>query len=110
MKFSKKPLPAPPYYAVIFVSHRSDRLEGYTEMDQITIELAKEQEGFLGYENVKSGDEGIFISYWDSTESIEKWKNHPVHLEAKKSGQKLWYDRYLSQICKVESSHEMNKQ
>lgn len=102
-------IPPTPYYAVIFVSRRSDHLDGYPEMDEKTTELAMQQEGFLGYENIKSGNEGIFISYWASMESIDAWRKHPVHLEAKEKGKSMWYDRYLSQICLVQSSHEMKK-
>lgn len=102
-------IPKTPYYAVIFVSTRSNDLEGYSEMDQKTTELACAQEGFLGYENIKNGADGIFISYWRDLESIDNWRKHPIHLEAKQEGKSRWYSRYLSQICKVESAHEMKK-
>ncbi len=92
------------YYAVIFSSTKSDDLEGYKEMDELTLKLAQEQEGFLGYESCNIGKQGIFISYWQSMESIVNWRQNMTHLQAK-SNAKQWYKRYLSQICKVESSH-----
>ncbi|MFI5204473.1 MAG: antibiotic biosynthesis monooxygenase family protein [Flavobacteriales bacterium] len=107
MLFRKQPeLPAPPYYAVIFVSTRSKNLEGYAEMDEATIEKVKLLDGFLGFENIKTGDDGIFISYWKSMEAIDKWRNDTMHLEAKQKGISTWYDRVLSQVCKVEHSRE----
>ena len=107
MSFRKNPeLPAPPYYAVIFVSTRSKNLDGYNVMDDATIEKVKKLDGFLGFENIKNGDEGIFISYWESMESINKWRNDTLHLEAKQKGQTMWYDKFLSQVCKVEQSRE----
>jgi heme-degrading monooxygenase HmoA len=110
MTFRKnKELPKPPYYAVIFVSTRSKNLEGYSEMDEATIEKVKNLEGFIGFENIKNGDDGIFISYWESMEAINKWRNDTLHLEAKQKGQSMWYDRFLSQICKVEHSREVIK-
>ena len=92
------------YYAVIFSSTKSDNLEGYAEMDEITLKLAQEQEGFLGYESCSKDNKGIFISYWQSMEAINNWRNNMTHIQAK-SNAKQWYKRYLSQICKVENSH-----
>jgi len=96
-----KPLPQKDYYAVIFISERSENLEGYHEMDILTIQLAEEIPGYLGYESVKDGNKGIFISYWESMDSINQWKNNLIHQQAK-SKAKQWYKSYISQICKVE--------
>src|SRR4051812_17244025 len=96
--------PAKDYYAVIFSSIKSEDLEGYAEMDELTMKLAQEQEGFLGYESCSEGNRGIFISYWQSIEHIGVWRSNMTHLRAK-SNAGQWYKRYLSQICKVESSH-----
>lgn len=100
----KKSPPLKDYYAVIFSSTKSDNLEGYAEMDEITMTLAQQQEGFLGYESCSNLNSSIFISYWESMEHINHWRNNMTHLQAK-SNAKQWYKRYLSQICKVENSH-----
>lgn len=107
--FWKTKLPKTPYYAVIFISTRSKELEGYAEMDEKTIEKVKTLDGFIGYESIKNGDNGIFISYWASMEAIEKWKHDSMHVEAKSYGYSHWYSRIISQICKVEHSHEFTK-
>ena len=96
--------PTKDYYAVIFSSTKSDHLDGYEEMDELTMKLAQEQEGFLGYESSSNGNKGIFISYWQSMEHINVWRSNMIHIQAK-SNAKQWYKRYLSQICKVEYSH-----
>jgi heme-degrading monooxygenase HmoA len=106
MPYRKSDFPAPPYYAVIFVSTRSSNQDGYAAMDEATIEKVKQLDGFLGYENIANGNESIFISYWQSMEAIDKWRNDQLHKEAKQQGQQVWYDRFLSQICKVEHSRE----
>ena len=98
-------IPKAPYYAVIFVSEKSTQLEGYAAMDELTLKLAIAQEGFLGYESVNNGNTGIFISYWESPEAIDRWRKNEIHKEAKSRGAQ-WYNRYLSQICKVEHGHE----
>lgn len=104
----KKSPPNSDYYAVIFSSTKSDNLEGYKEMDDETMRLAQEQNGFLGYESVNNGNKGIFISYWESMEAINVWRQDSTHLMAKAKANH-WYKRYLSQICKVEHSHLMEK-
>ncbi len=100
-------LPASNYYAVIFSSTKSDDLDGYEEMDEITMDLAQKQQGFLGYESVNLNNKGIFISYWQTKEDIANWRKNATHLMAKDKAKK-WYKRYLSQICLVENSHEFN--
>ena len=102
------PLPKSNYYAVIFCSTKEEVRDGYAEMDDLTMKLAQEQEGFLGYESSNNGNSGIFISYWESKEAIEKWRINTTHKMAKDQA-KNWYKRYLSQICLVESSHEYIK-
>lgn len=103
-----KPLPQKDYYAVIFISERTDNLQGYSEMDELTIELAQQINGYLGYESIKNANKGIFISYWESMEAINTWRNNHVHQLAKEKGIKEWYNFYLSQICKVEHSSSKN--
>lgn len=100
----KQAPPVKDYYAVIFSSIKSDNLEGYMEMDALTMQLAQEQEGFLGFETCNNGKQGIFISYWQNMEAISKWRQNMTHIEAKNNANQ-WYKRYLSQICKVESSY-----
>jgi heme-degrading monooxygenase HmoA len=102
---TKHSLPEADYYAVIFATTRSADLEGYPEMDEITMKLAAEQPGYLGYESVNNGDRSIFISYWESREAIAGWSRNVTHQMAKSKAEK-WYSRYLSQVCRVESSRE----
>lgn len=104
----KSPPPQSDYYAVIFSSTKSDNLDGYQEMDELTMRLAQEQQGFLGYESCNNGNQGIFISYWQDMAAIQEWKSNMTHIQAK-SNASQWYSRYLSQICHVESSHLMEK-
>jgi heme-degrading monooxygenase HmoA len=97
------PLPKSGFYAVIFSSTKSSDLDGYAEMDELTLKLAQEQPGFLGYESLGKDNKSIFISYWESKDAIESWRKNSTHQMAKSQAQK-WYDRYLTQICFVENS------
>lgn len=92
-------------YAVIFASTKHNIDEEYLSKDGELMELAQAEPGFLGYESLANDNKSIFISYWESREAVDAWRNNLKHLSAKKDVA-LWYSRYLSQICVIESSHE----
>lgn len=96
--------PQPPYYAVIFTSHRTEGDNGYGEMASRLDELALKQPGFLGMEMARE-DVGITVSYWSDLESIKKWKSHVEHQEAQKLGHEKWYSLFKTRISKVESDY-----
>lgn len=94
--------PPPPYYAVIFSSLRSEGDNGYGEVAKRVVELAYQQKGFLGAESIRNDKgEGITISYWDSLEAIEAWKNNGEHMGAQ-SKARLWYEAFGLRVVKVE--------
>jgi heme-degrading monooxygenase HmoA len=103
-----KPLPENGFYAVIFSNTKSANLEGYAEMDEITMDLAVRQPGYLGYESITNENRTIFISYWETKEAIDGWRRNSTHQMAKAQAVK-WYERYLTQICFVESSRLFEK-
>ena len=72
------------------------------------VELAKQQDGFLGVESARN-ELGITISYWRDIESIKKWKKHSDHLIAQKKGKSDWYKKYKVRISKVERDYGFNK-
>jgi heme-degrading monooxygenase HmoA len=87
-------------YAVIFSYILSDNLEGYSEMDLLTIDEVTKIDGYLGYEKFGNGKQNTFISYWKNLDSIEEWKKNLLHIEAKKNGPK-WYQNFRVQIVQV---------
>ncbi len=93
--------PKPPYYAVIFTSHRTDGDNGYSKIADRMIEIAEKQPGFLGIESARE-DAGITVSYWSDVESIKKWKANPEHKKAQMAGRKSWYSEFKVRISKVE--------
>lgn len=96
--------PQPPYYAVIFTSERTEGDNGYAEMADEMVKLASIQPGFLGVESVREGL-GITVSYWDSLEAIQKWKQNERHLIAQRKGMLEWYLKYKTRVCKVERDY-----
>ena len=93
--------PKPPYYAVIFTSHRTEGDNGYDEMATKMVELASRQPGFLGIESARQ-DVGITVSYWTDLDSIRKWKRNTEHQKAQKLGRDKWYASFKTRISKVE--------
>lgn len=96
--------PAPPYYAVIFSSHRTAGDNGYAEMAERMVELASRQPGFLGVESVRE-DLGITVSYWESLEAIRQWKKHAEHQQAQRLGRQEWYSSFRVRVAKVEREY-----
>jgi heme-degrading monooxygenase HmoA len=99
--------PDPPYYAVIFTSERTAVNNGYNEMAERMVELAKEQPGYLGHESARESL-GITVSYWDSLEAIKHWKQNTEHLIAQQKGRSEWYASYKTRICRVERDYSFS--
>ncbi|WP_297762763.1 antibiotic biosynthesis monooxygenase [uncultured Muriicola sp.] len=98
----------PPYYAVIFTTLKKEGDHGYEEMAIKMEALAAQQAGFLGFETARSTF-GISVSYWESLEAIQQWKNNSEHLIAQKKGKELWYQWYKLRICLVEREYEFGQ-
>ncbi|SFV06718.1 antibiotic biosynthesis monooxygenase family protein [Alicyclobacillus macrosporangiidus] len=102
--------PEPPYYAVVFTSMRTEGDRGYSVMAEEMVELARQQPGFLGVESVR--DErgfGITVSYWASEEAIRLWKEHARHQLAQRLGRELWYEGFVTRVCKVERTYAFER-
>lgn len=96
--------PAPPYYAVIFSSHRTEGDNGYGEMAERMAQLASQQPGYLGMESAREGL-GITVSYWESLEAIRNWKRNAEHQEAQRLGHQVWYSSFRVRVAKVEREY-----
>ena len=97
-----------PYYAVIFTSSLEEKKDGYAEMSEKMVELASQQEGFLGIDSARS-EIGITVSYWKDLASIQQWKQNTEHLVAQKLGRKQWYKKFSVRIALVEREYDFEK-
>lgn len=98
----------PPYYAVIFTSVRTEVEQGYAEMANLMVDMAKQQEGFLGVESARN-EIGITVSYWKDLGSIKNWKSNLDHLQAQRMGKQKWYESYKVRIALVEREYDFEK-
>ena len=96
--------PRPPYYAVIFTSVRTNIDEGYGLTANRMVELAIAQPGFLGAESARE-DVGITVSYWQSLDAIQAWKQNAEHLIAQEMGRNKWYSAFKTRIALVERDY-----
>lgn len=97
-----------PYYAVIFISTRTQVDNGYGAMAVAMEQLARKQKGFLGFESARDRL-GISISYWENLEAISNWKANIEHQIAQEKGRSDWYSWYKIRICRVEREYEFAK-
>jgi heme-degrading monooxygenase HmoA len=96
--------PTPPYYAVIFTSVRTEGDNGYAEMADRMVELARQQDGFLGVESARN-EIGITVSYWRDLEAIKNWKENSEHVIAREKGREMWYKSFDVRIALVEKHY-----
>jgi len=94
----------PPYYAVIFTSLLSADDSDYAATADRMVELAAEQDGFLGIESAREGV-GITVSYWSDLESIQHWRQNAEHKLAQAQGYGRWYSSFRVRVCKVEREY-----
>jgi heme-degrading monooxygenase HmoA len=103
-----------PYYAVIFSSQRTlgadndghVASDGYGDMADRMVELAQQQDGYLGVESARGANGfGITVSYWRDEASIVKWKANAEHLIAQQYGHERWYEHFELRVAKVERSY-----
>jgi heme-degrading monooxygenase HmoA len=98
--------PAPPYYAVIFTSRRTQGDRGYGAMAERMVDLGSRYDGFLGIETVRAADGlGITVSYWRDEAAILAWKRDTEHEKAQQGGKQTWYEQYEVRVAKVERAY-----
>ncbi len=100
--------PKTPYYAVIFTSVRTEGDNGYDDMSEQMMELAKLQDGYLGVESARN-ELGITVSYWRDLASIKKWKENSEHKIARAKGREMWYKSFKTRIARIESDYDFHK-
>lgn len=99
------------YYAVIFTSQRTEKDgEGYAKMAEAMNSLAQKQPGFIRVESVRDAKgKGITVSYWETLEAIQAWKENAKHLVAQQFGKENWYTQYHVEISQVVKEYSFIK-
>ncbi len=88
-------------YAVIFKADIHQLDDDYSAMAERMRELALKDYGCVEFTACMEGRSEIAISYWESLEQIQAWKQDPEHLQAQALGQNKWYRSYHVQVVEV---------
>ena len=88
-------------YAVIFRAEINKPDQNYSDMALALRELALQQFGCTEFVATSENGYEIAISYWPNLDSIQSWKNHPLHKEAQELGKSKWYKSYQVQVVEL---------
>ncbi|WP_340643651.1 antibiotic biosynthesis monooxygenase [Phenylobacterium sp.] len=102
--------PKPPYFAVTTTTQLSSAFDesAYFNLGARLYGKAHEIPGFLGLEAFFEGGASIAVSYWESLDAIERWRNHPLHGQAKSLAKSAWFGPTMTRIARVEADYGFN--
>jgi len=71
-------------------------------------ELVKSISGYISHHSQRDSrtKEGITISYFESLEAINKWREHPEHKKTQELGRTTFYSWYEINLVKVERKYD----
>jgi len=101
MSFDTKKVRGAHMYAVIFKAKIKEIDTTYSKTATRMRELAINEYGCIDFISVTEGNSEISISYWESEEDINKWKQNGEHIKAQMLGRNKWYKSYSVEVVKV---------
>jgi heme-degrading monooxygenase HmoA len=82
----------------------------YDTMAEATEAAARAMPGFIELKTFTADDgEHVTISVFDTPESQEAWRTHPLHLEAQSLGRTTFYSAYDLTIAEVTHRHRWSR-
>jgi heme-degrading monooxygenase HmoA len=99
--------PAPPYYAVVFTSVRTEVHEGYAEMAAAMAELAARQPGYLGIESAR---EALASPSPTGATSRRSRPGSGWSIMWPRNGRERWYAAYRVRVARVERDYGASSQ
>jgi len=93
-------------WVVVFTSILDEDadLNIYAQWAKRMVDRAATQPGFIGVDSARSGL-GITVSYWESAEAIDAWREDFEHAEARRLGRQAFYAQWSLHVAKVERSY-----
>jgi len=92
---------------VLFRSRLVDAQDGYAEMAQEMLELAKTMPGFVDVKAFKADDgERLTLVWWQDEDTLRQWRTNARHLVAQKAGRERWYDHYTLEVAEVKRTKD----
>jgi len=96
-------------YAVIFRAVILELDAEYAAMARRMRDLAIDQYGCVEFVACTEGNTEIAISYWESEEQIQRWKQNAEHLVAQDNGRSKWYGSYSVQVVEVVRAYNSSR-
>lgn len=95
---------------VLFRSKLVDAPDGYAEMAQEMLELAKTMPGFIDVKAFKADDgERLTLVWWEDEDTLRAWRTNARHLVAQKLGRERWYEYYKIEVAEVRRAREFRQ-
>ena len=95
---------------VLFRSKLVDAPDGYAEMAQEMLELAKSMPGFIDVKAFKADDgERLTLVWWQDEDTLHGWRTNARHLVAQKAGRERWYEYYTLEVAEVVRSKRFTR-
>ena len=92
---------------VLFRSKLVDAPDGYAEMAQEMLALAKTMPGFIDVKAFKADDgERLTLVWWEDEETLTAWRTNARHLVAQRAGRERWYEHYKIEVAEVKRARE----
>lgn len=88
-------------YAVIFRAEILQLDAEYAAMATRMRELAIKEYGCVEFISFIEGSSEVAMSYWESEEHIQQWKQNSEHLVAQEKGRSKWYKSYTVEVLEV---------
>lgn len=92
----------------IFTSTRTlDHEQQYDTWAQSMDGLVRSTPGYLRHVSVRDdqSQRGVTISYFNSHEAVEQWRQHAEHQRAQQLGREQFYEEYSIDIATVDRSY-----
>jgi heme-degrading monooxygenase HmoA len=95
---------------VLFRSKLVDAPEGYAEMAQEMLDLAKTMPGFVDVKAYKADDgERLTVVWWEDEDTLRAWRTNARHLVAQKAGRERWYEYYSLEVADLRRSKRFDR-
>jgi len=95
---------------VLFRSKLVDAPDGYGEMAQEMLDLAKTMPGFVDVKAFKADDgERLTLVWWEDEDTLRAWRTDARHLVAQKAGRERWYEYYKLEVAEVKRATDFTR-
>jgi len=92
---------------VLFRSKLVEAPDGYAEMAQEMLDLARTMPGFIDVKSFKADDgERLTLVWWEDEETLRGWRTNARHLVAQKTGRERWYAYYKLEVAEVKRAKD----